>query len=366
MIKICHIANTDIAVKFLLINQLKFLKSKGFNVHVVCANGSLIKEIEQEGIKVKVINFNRGFNLFSHIGCLFKLCSYFKKEKFDIVHTHTPVPGLLGQLAAKKTGVPIIINTIHGFYFSTNSGFIKKNILILIEKISAKYSDLIFSVSKGIKDTLIKEKICEGGLVKYLGRDINMNRFDPEKFPKTQGKNIGIVGRLVKEKGYIELFEAFKIVNKKYPEAKLFIVGPEEKKRDKIDKDLYESDNIIFLGQRRDVEAFYSKIDIFVLPSYREGIGASLLEASAMTKPVIATDIQGCREAVDNGKTGILVPLKDINKLAEAIIYMLENPEKAREMGRAGREKIKREFSQEIVFNRLETEYNRLIKEKIK
>jgi len=90
------------------------------------------------------------------------------------------------------------------------------------------------------------------------------------------------------------------------------------------------------------------------------------LEASTMRKPVIATDIRGCREAIDNGKTGILVPLKNPEKLAEAIIYLFKNPEKAKEMGRKGREKILREFDERIIFSRIKTEYQRLIKEKLK
>ena len=122
----------------------------------------------------------------------------------------------------------------------------------------------------------------------------------------------------------------------------------------------------IFLGERVDVDEIYSLIDIFVLPTHREGVGASILEASAMEKPIIATNIRGCREAVDNGKTGILVPLKNPEKLAEVIIYLFNNPEKAKEMGRKGREKILKEFDEKIIFSRIKIEYQRLIKEKLK
>ncbi|MBU2544930.1 glycosyltransferase family 4 protein [Patescibacteria group bacterium] len=381
-IKVCRVANTDIAVKFLLLNQLKFLKNRGYDVSVVCSDGGLIDDIKKNGIKIKIVNFNRGLNIFSHIVSLFKLYFYFKKEKFDIVHTHTPVPGLLGQLAAKMAGVPIIINTIHGFYFADSSNFLKRNFYAFIEKLSAKFSDSILSVSQGIIDTAIEEKICREDLLHYLGRDIDIDRFNPDKFStdfilqkkKELGINpdkrvIGIVGRLVKEKGYLELFQAFKDVLKRFPNTSLLIIGPEEsKKKDKINSNLIKilatKKNIFFLGQRTDVDELYALMDIFVLPSYREGIGASILEASAMGKPVISTNIPGCREAVDEKKTGILVPAKDSEKLAEAIIYLFENPEKAKQFGQAGREKIKREFSGNIVLDRIEKEYTRLIEEK--
>jgi len=383
-IKICRVANTDIAVKFLLLNQLKFLKNKGYDVSVVCADGGLIDDIKKNGIKIKIINFNRGFNIFSHVVSLFGLYFYFKKEKFDIVHTHTPVPGLLGQLVAKMAGVPIIINTIHGFYFADSSNFLKRNFYAFIEKLSAKFSDSILSVSQGIIDTAIDEKICRGNLLHYLGRDIDINRFNPDRFSidfirskkrelglSDEGRVIGIVGRLVKEKGYLELFRAFRNVLKKLPKTSLLIIGPEEfKKKDKISSNLIKKlnaqKNIFFLGQRTDVDELYTLMDVFVLPSYREGIGASILEASAMGKPVISTNIPGCREAIDDGKTGILIPVKDSEKLAEAIIYLFENPEKAKQFGQAGREKIKREFSGNIVLNRIEIEYSRLVKEKLR
>jgi len=107
-------------------------------------------------------------------------------------------------------------------------------------------------------------------------------------------------------------------------------------------------------------------MDVFVLPSYREGLGISIIEASAMERPIVATDIRGCREAVDNNKTGILVPVKDPEKLAQAIIYLLENPEIAREMGKQGREKVLKEFDENIIFSRMKVEYERLVKEKLK
>ena len=107
-------------------------------------------------------------------------------------------------------------------------------------------------------------------------------------------------------------------------------------------------------------------MDVFTLPSHREGLGFSILEASAMEIPVIATNIRGCREAVDNGKTGILVPVKNPQKLAEAIIYLLKNPKRAKEMGKAGREKVKREFNEVLVFDRIKIEYQKLIEEKLR
>ena len=383
-IRVCHVANSDMAVRFLLLNQLKFLQGEGYEVLAVCSGGPLIKDIEKEGIKVKIINFKRGINPLAHLISLFKLFFYFKKEKFDIVHTHNPIPGLLGQLAAKVAEVPIIVNTIHGFYFTENTPFLKRKFFVLVEKIAAKCSDLIFSQNKEDIDTAIKEKICSSQKIKYLGNGIDLQRFNPQRFSeefifqkkKNLGINpnfkiIGIIGRLVKEKGYLELFQAFKMVLEKFPNTLLLIIGPAEpNKKDKIDLEIvknYEIEkNVLFLGQRTDIDELYPLMDIFVLPSWREGFPRTIIEASAMKKPIIATNIRGCRETIEGGKTGILVSSKNPEKLAEAMIYLLENPKIAKEMGQAGRKKAEKEFNERLIFDRIKKEYQRLIQEKLR
>lgn len=381
--KICYISSVDITIKFILFDQIKFLKREGYNVYVVCSPGKWIKDIEKEKIKVKTIKIKRKISPISDLIAFVKLFFYFKKEKFDIVHTHTQKPALLGQLAAKMAGVPIIVNTILGLYFQERDSWLKRTFFILIEKIAARCSDLIFSINRENIETIAKENICPSKKIKYLGGWVDISRFNPSNFSDefilskkkelgipSQTKIIGIVARLVKEKGYFDLFNAFSRVLKQFPNTILLIIGPEEpEKKDGFNPDIISKyhleKNAIFFGERTDVNELYSLMDIFVLPSHREGIGISILEASAMKKPIISTNIRGCREAVDNGKTGILVPAKNSEKLAEAIVYLLLNPEKAKEMGKKGREKILKEFDERIIFNRIKREYQCLIKEKI-
>ncbi|MEA3344345.1 MAG: glycosyltransferase family 4 protein, partial [Patescibacteria group bacterium] len=365
-------------------SMIKFLKKENHDVCIVCSPGVFVKEIEGQGVKVKTVKFKRKISPFYDLITFLKLYLYFRKEKFDIVHTHTPKPGLLGQLVAKVAGVPIVVNTIHGFYFQKDDSFFKRKFYILIEKIAAKCSDIIFFVNKEDMETANREKICDSNLMRYFGGGINLSKFNLYKFSeefiiskkKELGlslnfKIIGIVGRLVKEKGYLDLFQAFKKIIKVFPNTMLLIIGQlEPEKSDKFKPDIVKNygieKNVIFLGERIDTNELYALMDVFVLPSYREGLGISVIEASAMERSVVATDIRGCREAVENHKTGILVPVKDSEALAQAIIYLLENPEIAREMGRQGREKALKEFDENIVFSRIKTEYERLIKEKLK
>ena len=116
-IKICYVVSVEMTIRFILFNTLKFLKNQGYDVYVVCSSGKWLKNIEKQGIKIKTIRFKRKISPISDLITLFRLYFYFKKEKFDIIHTHTPKPGLIGQLAAKMAGIPIIVNTIHGLYF---------------------------------------------------------------------------------------------------------------------------------------------------------------------------------------------------------------------------------------------------------
>jgi glycosyltransferase involved in cell wall biosynthesis len=370
-------------VRFLLLGQLKFFKNEGYEIYVVCSPGRWIRDIEKEGIKVKTIDFKRTISPISDLATLFRLYLYFKKEKFDIIHTFTPKPGLLGQLSAKLAGVPIILNTIFGFYFHERNPHLKRRFFILIEKIAARFSDLIFFRNKEDFETALKEKIGRADLMQYVGDGIDISRFNPERFSEDfirrkkeilgiepQKKVIGIVGRLVREKGYLDLFEAFKKVLKEFPNTILLVVGPlEPEKKDRVDPNIIKNfdidKNVLFLGERTDTDEIYSLMDMFVLPSYREGLPHSVLEASAMGKPVIATNIRGCREAVEDGKTGILIPLKNPEKLAETIIYLLENPEKGKNMGFEGIKKVNKEFDERLIFDRIKREYQRLIQEKL-
>jgi len=384
-IKICHIASADITVKFILLNLLKFLQHEGYEVSVICSGGKWVKDIEEKGIRIKEIRFKRKiFSPISDVVAFLKLYFYFRKEKPDIVHTHTIKAGFLGQIAAKLAGVPIIIHTNHGFYFQNNSSWMRRKFFIFIEKKSSQCSNLIFSINKEDIETAIKKKICAPDLIKYSGDGIDLNRFSPQRFSEEfilnkkkqlgidpKKKIIGIVARLVEEKGYLDLFEAFRIILKKFPQTLLLIVGPyEPEKKDKIHPEIVKKyqieKSVIFLGERTDVEEIYPLMDVFVLPSYREGLGLAILEASATEKPVIATNVRGCREAIDDGKTGILVPPKNPEKLAEAITYLFLNPEKANIMGKEGRKKVQREFDERLVFDKIKKEYQKLIDEKLK
>ncbi|OGZ64160.1 MAG: hypothetical protein A3A98_04235 [Candidatus Staskawiczbacteria bacterium RIFCSPLOWO2_01_FULL_40_39] len=377
-IKICYVVAVDITIKLILLNYIRRIKQEGYEVSLVCSPSPYLEELKKEGFNIQAIKISRRIQPFSDLLALLKLYYFFKKEKFDIVQVQTPKAAFLGQLAAGLAKVPIIINNNFGFYFE-NFSFLKKKAFIFFERLAAQHSDLMFTINKEDITTAVQEKIFPPEKIEYLGFGINLNRFNPDRFPNDFVENkkrelgispnkkvIGIIARLVKEKGYLELFKAFKIIIEKFPNTVLLIVGIHEpQKKDSIDINIMKEygieDNVIFLGERKDIEEIYTVMDIFVLPSHREGLGNTLLEASAMKKPLVAYDIRGCRESVDNQKTGILVPLKNSHALADAMIYLIENPAKCLEFGKQGRKRIEEKFNEDIVFKKVRQEYEELI-----
>ena len=375
-IKICFVVAVDMTLKFILLSELRFFQSKGYLVSVVCSSGKWLQDIKKEGIEAKEITIKRKiFTPISDLISLFQLFFYFKKEQFDIVLTFTPKPGLLGQLAARMAGTPVIINTIFGYYFHEHTPYLKRKLFIFIERVAAHYSSFIFFRNKGDFETAKKERIIKDSIAEYIGDGIDITKFNSTRFSKEflqekkkslgikQGVSvIGIVARLVKEKGYVELFEAFKNVLVQFPQTILLVVGPADlQKKDSINPHSFKGKNIIFLGERTDVDELYSVMDIFVLPSYREGFPHSLMEASAMALPVVTTDVRGCRNAIEPGITGILIPLKNSGELAKAMIGLLLDSQKAVVMGQAGRKKAEKEFDKNILLNKMEKKIKELI-----
>ena len=378
-IKIAHITTLDMSIRFLLLNQLLRLKARGYGIKAICGPGKWIPEIESYGIKVHAVKMQRTISPFRDLLALWKLFKYLKREGFNAVNTHTPKAGILGPVAAKLAGVPIVIHTVHGFLFHDKAPLLKRLFFMVGEKFTATFADYLFSQSREDMDSALKYKICRRDRLFYLGNGIDINRFNranlavpPERKRKEIGLGpndlvVGIIARFVYEKGYLEYFRAAAYLAKRFDNVKFLAVGPlEPDRKDAVDQKIIRklgiTDKTIFLGMRRDIPELCSVMDVFVLPSYREGIPRTLMEASAMEVPVVATDIRGCREVVSDGETGLLVPVRDHRALAGAVAALLEDERKRVRMGKAGQRRIAGNFSDELVYERIEGLYDRLIK----
>jgi glycosyltransferase involved in cell wall biosynthesis len=380
-LKVAHITTVDSSLRYLLINQLLFLREK-YSVIGISSAGRDVEFLESTGIKHISIRITRSLTPLSDLITLIQLYKIIRRERFDIVHTHTPKPGLLGQLAAKLARTPIVVNTIHGFYFHDDMNKLWRSFYIFMERIAARCSDAILSQNSEDVSTALKENICPEGKIEYLGNGIDIRHFDRGRLSLQiiEAKKrelglldvpvVGFVGRLVVEKGLLVLMKAALIVIDQIPNVKFLVVGPtDEEKNDAIRPDIVEQygveDYFIFLGQRHDMPELYALMNVLVLPSYREGFPRAPMEASAMAVPSIVSNIRGCRETVLDYETGLFVPVGDHVSLAKAIIFLLNDPITARKMGDKARSLAVKKFDEQKVFTRVDQKYLELIKKKI-
>lgn len=384
-IRVAHISTVDMTLRYILLNQLQSVRSAGFEVMAISAPGPNVPAIEAAGIPHIPVPLTRRFTPLIELKALWILYRVIQREGFAIVHTHTPKAGLLGRLAAKLANVPVIVHTNHGFLSHERSSLLASLFWTTLEKIGAHCSDLIFSNNMEDIETAIRLRICEPTKIMPLGPGgigIDIDRFNPASMSpevivrkrdeiglKRDGPVVGFVARLVREKGLLEFLAAAYIVCKKIPDTQFLIVGPVDTDRPgALEPDCAASygvaDACYFLGLRHDMPELYALMDVFVLPSHREGFGRVLAEASAMKVPVVATNVRGCRETVEHGHNGLLVPLGDVQALADAIVELLTDREKARRIGQEGRRMALERFDERLVFEKVKTEYARLLQEK--
>ena len=374
--KLCHVATVDLSVRFLIHNLLLYNKEQGWDVHAAASPGEYVEAIEHSGIPFHSIPMTRRLTPIADFISLIRLIALLWREKFDAIHVHTPKGSFLGSLAAWVTRIPVRFYTIHGFYFHPEMSKAKILFYRFFEFLTSRVVHQAFTINREDYDTAIRLRYYSPQDITYIGGGIDLNLFDPLKFSPSRREEIrrslgflpddrivGFVGRLVREKGVMELFEAFRCLRSRHPSARLLVVGPiDSQKRDAVTpdaaaKDLGISDGVVFTGMRLDTPEMLSAMDVFVLPSYREGFPRSVMEASAMGVPVVTTNVRGCREAVVDGTTGVVVPVRDAVRLADAIGRLLCDPQMARTLGEAGRRKALSEFDENQKFRTIHEAY---------
>lgn len=366
-----------------LLGELNRLSLKaGYRVIGVCSKGSKSKEIENDGIELMNIDIDRKISPLSNIKSIYQMYKIFKREKPDIVHVHTPIAAVLGRIAAKLAKVPNIIYTAHGFYFHENMRWYVYKLFLNIEKYIGRYfTDYIFTQSEEDKQTAIKYNFMKDkSKIICIGNGVDINKeFNPKYICKSNIDKlykelditkddivVSFVGRLVKEKGIIELLEAFSNINES---IKLLVIGDVfEGERDldtvkKIEKYKYNS-NIIFTGLRDDINNLLYISDIFCLPSYREGMPRSIIEAMAMKCAVIATDIRGCREEIVQDETGYLIPVKSVDEIEQKIKYIVNNKLVLDRMKENGRKRAELLYDEKKIVQKQIDIYDDLVKNK--
>lgn len=358
-VKLIHLTTADISLELLLGPQLSAFVERGYEVVGVSAPGPFVPQIEARGVRfIPLESATRSMNLLADLAALRDLVRLFRRERPDIVHTHNPKTGVYGRIAARLAGVPVIVNTVHGLYAKPEDRLLKRVAVYGAERIAALCSHRELVQNPEDVETLRSLRIPERQL-RLLGNGVDLSRFGPPTHERRVGIRrelgisddelvVGAVGRLVAEKGYPELFEAWRIVRERVPNAVLVVAGPHEPdKADGLSNEIVEAaarDGVRFLGMRSDVERLYHAFDLYVLLSHREGFPRSAMEAAASGLPIVATNIRGCRQVVDDGVTGRLVPVRNPASAAEAMIDLLAHDDRRATMSAAALERAAEHF----------------------
>ncbi len=341
------------------------LDRKKYDASVWCVTrgGETASELSEKGIEVKILGISSYHNPLN----TFKMIRLLKFARPDIVHTHGYFASVIGRLAARKAGIPVILAHVHSTYWEY-----KKRHLMIERKLS-RFTHKIICCSKAVENFVKNtEKITDNKtIVIYNG--VDEERFCPLKSPTSiraefgmseEAAVVGTVSSLTPHKGHEYLIQAASLVLNTLPSAKFIIVGdgPLRKRLEDQAKNLDIHPAVIFTGTRKDIPEILSLMDVFVLPSHtREGLGIAIIEAMAAERPVVATEIGGIPEVVNDGETGLLVPPGDAEALSKAIIELLRNPKKTKEMGVKGRTRVKEKFTTKKMLSEIEHVYMSLI-----
>ncbi|NJR14317.1 MAG: glycosyltransferase family 4 protein [Calothrix sp. CSU_2_0] len=383
-IKLLHITTVPETFSFFQ-GQIAYMKAQGYDIHALSSPGEWLGKIgDREKIPMYGVEMPRRITPLKDIVAILQIYKQIRSINPEIVHSHTPKGGLLGTIAAWLAQVPIRVYHIRGLPMMTATGY-KRLLLSWSEKVSCLLAHKVICVSHSIREVAINEGLCPPEKITVLlGGSSNgvdaLGRFNPANLePQTRQQIrkkygipndavvLGFVGRLVRDKGIEELVTAWQTLRQEFPNLHLLIVGyfePQDPISNPTKKSLQTDSRIHLTGEEDDTPPFYAAMDVFALPTYREGFPNVPLESAAMGLPVVATQIPGCIDAVQDGVTGTLVPSQDAQALAFAIRNYLVNPQLRWQHGSAGRDRALRDFAQEAIWNALNGEYFKLLQTK--
>ena len=371
MYKICFVTTISLTLKSFVLELSKAMHETGkFEIHFICDYDADFENMLPEYIHYKPISMKRGISL-DGINAIFQMKNYFKEEQFDLVQYSTPNAACYASIAAKLANVPRRLYCQWGIAYVGFQG-IKRKIFKLIEKIVCKcstkiepdsFGNLCFSHQEGLYKESNSCVIWNGS-----ASGVNLQKFDISH--KTEWKNeirskydipqnavvYVFIGRITRDKGINELFEASKQMLETHSNTYLLLVGSQEVNQN-VDETLYQwsktFDRVVYCGYTNEVEKYLAASDIYLLPSYREGFGSAVVEAEAMGVPVIVSDIPGPTDAMINEKTGILTPKADAESLYKNMRFLYNNQELREIYGENGHIYVKESFEQKQLFEKI-------------
>lgn len=375
---ILHVVNISFVIPFFLGKQLNYFANKGYKEYIVCSPSDELESFSKEfSFEFKEVPILRKISIIEDLKSVMSVAKYIREKEIDVVVGHTPKGGLIAMLAAYICRVPQRIYFRHGLVYETSKG-LKRMLLMNIDRLAAWLSTKVVCVSESVGKRSIEDSLNATKKQVILAQG-TCNGIDIDRFSKSSIDNnvveqlrkkwgiadgdfvIGFTGRMVKDKGIIELVQAFELLQAKYANVKLLLIGQLEE-RDALSQEVVESirknPNIIMTGYvlNSTIEYCYSLMNLFVLPSYREGFPTSILEASSMNIPVVTAKVTGCVDAIVENETGVFVG-HNSTELYEVFCRLKQDEPLRTMLGNNGRRFVEKNFRQEIVWNEIEKLY---------
>jgi len=379
-IRVARVSTVVFFIDTQLHSQVQHLINSGAKVTVVASESSLNRGIDH--CNYISIEIPRNINLVKDVVALFRLWRVFRNEKFQIVHSTTPKAGLLCAVAGKLAGIPIRLHTFTGQPWVTLKGA-KRLLAKSADKVIGLLNSHCYTDSHSQKQFLIAQLIVSSEKLSVLGggsiAGVDTSRFSSSRFSEDncrafktelgiplEAKVLLFVGRIVEDKGVVELVRVFEEIINQNPNVYLLMVGPQELTASElgIGGKSNLKNKIIFTGYTDIPEKYMSISDLLCIPSYREGFGTVVIEAAAMGLPAIGSNIYGLSDAIVEGETGLLVETKNIPKLRSAIVSLIEDEVMRKKMGLLAKRRANEEFSSSIVNQLLAEEYISLLKKR--
>lgn len=380
--KLVRITTVPMALRYLLPGQMNFMARNGFEVLMISADGKELTEvIRQEQCRHIIVPMTRKITPFRDLQCLFRLIRIFRNEKPDIVHTHTPKAGLLGMMAAKLCGVRVRIHTVAGLPLMVEKG-LKYRLLKFIEKLTYASASQVWPNSNSLKEFILEKKLCNPAKLNIIGKGstngINITRFNKAVLDEKiicsvkeqirysdQYKYLLCIGRLVKDKGIIELVNVFSQLQKNDPALKLLLVGGYEPSLDPIPastlQQIESNKGIIHISWSDDVAYYMYLAHYFVFPSHREGFPNVLLQAGAMGLPIICSHITGNIDIVTNNETGLIFDRGNEQQMLKLLQYAITHPQHMQSMAAKLQQVIREDYRQENIWQNILAAYKTLV-----
>lgn len=380
-IKICRVATVRFAIVSQLRAQIDYLKKIDMNIVLVSSQGKELSELKLDNnLRYEAVEIPRSLHPWKDFLAFVELIKIFRKHKFDIVHSTTPKAGLLTALAAFVVRIPIRLHTFTGQRWVTLKGFMRWASRIS-DRVIGILNTRCYADSGSQCEFLTKEGMINSDKIGVIAHGslagVDLRRFDPNRWSLSAkkeirrslaisdfSKNIVFIGRIARDKGVLELISAFQELLRLDYNVNLLLIGPHDRNCGGKDffVDMKNDQNIRFLGYRDSPEQYLAISDVLCLPSYREGFGTAVLDAAAMSVPTVGTRINGLIDAVEDGKTGILVPPRDDIALLNALKKILNDPRLMTQMGMAARQRCIDKFDSTLVNKALAEEYVCLLK----